>query len=62
MSWWDNEPMLPFLTVYEAEESRPVIYDHKGQPYYRPKAPIGFIDPNNPPKAVSRRIRIKDQS
>ncbi|WP_020472378.1 hypothetical protein [Zavarzinella formosa] len=63
MNWWYDEPLLPQLTVYEEEKSPVVIYDHTGQPYSRPKPPMGFIDPANPPRAAARRGRkIKDQS
>ena len=52
MSYWNEGPMLPSLTVHEQEKPpRSVVYDHTGQPYARPKQPLGFIDPNNLPKS-----------
>lgn len=47
--WWDTGPVIPHLTVFETEKPNVVIYDHNGQPYTRPKVPLGFIDPNNLP-------------
>jgi hypothetical protein len=50
MTWWLHDgPLLPTLTVFESEKERPVVYDHNGQPYIRPKPPMGFIDPNRLP-------------
>lgn len=47
---WKSSKPLTTCTVVEQEQTRIIIYDHTGQPYARPKQPIGFIDPNKLPR------------
>lgn len=49
--WEDSHLTLNTITVHEQEQKPAIVYDHTGQPWSRPKPPMGFIDPANPPKA-----------
>lgn len=49
---WHRKNLAPSPSgnvVIETEKPLAVIYDHNGQPYGRPRVPMGFIDPNNLP-------------
>ena len=43
-SWWDEGIKVPHSqTVQEQEKPTPaIVYDHTGQPFVRPKQPMGF--------------------
>lgn len=38
----DTPNTAPLLTQAEYEEQEPLLYNHKGEPLYRAKEPIGF--------------------
>lgn len=45
--YWNLENNTSTITVNEQDKRPAVVYDHTGQPYARPKPPMGFIDPRN---------------
>lgn len=52
---WGFTPLLPNLQVIEKDDRPAIVFDHNGQPWARPKQPMGFIDPNNLPKKNDRK-------
>lgn len=40
---WDEEPLLPQLTVYEPEQQPTGLLDAEGRPLYRQRERMGFI-------------------
>jgi hypothetical protein len=52
---WKWSESLSTMIIHEQEKPLVVIYDHTGQPYARPKVPMGFIDPRNLQTSSPRR-------
>lgn len=44
MDWSDDKPMLEGKTIFEPEPVKTGLLDKDGQPLYRVRASIGFIE------------------